>query len=81
MVALMTMQHFGMFQEKEDLHDIVLKNRCRRLTGNDVNKIYTDIQEEMLLGKTVYEEMDMWGLPIDKESNEVDEHGVDLGGR
>ena len=40
LVALMTMQHFGMFKDKTNLHEIVLKNRCRRLKGNDVNKIY-----------------------------------------
>ena len=80
LVALMTMQHFGKFGEKENLHEIVVKNRCRRLTGNDINKIYDDIQEEMLLGKTIYEEADTLGVPLDK-SNEVDEYGVDLGGR
>jgi hypothetical protein len=81
LVALMTMQHFGMFTDKNDLHEIVRKNRCRGLTRDDVTKIFDDIQEEMLLGKAVYEEMDMWGLPTDKKSTEVDEHGVELGGR
>jgi hypothetical protein len=82
LVSLMTMQHFGKFKEKDNLHEIVLKNRCRRLTGNDVNKIYEDIQEEMLLGSAIYEEADTLGVPIDKEKpNEVDEYGVDLGGR
>ena len=38
LVALMTMQHFGKFKEKENLHEIVVKNRCRGLTGNDINK-------------------------------------------
>ena len=83
LVSLMTMQHFGKFQGKDNLHEIVLKNRCRGLSGNDVNKIYDDIQEEMLLGKVIYEEVDMAGLPSnhDLQSDEVDEHGVDLGGR
>tara|TARA_B110001454_G_C12508904_1_gene345936 strand:+ start:342 stop:626 length:285 start_codon:yes stop_codon:yes gene_type:complete len=82
LVSLMTMQHFGKFKEKDNLHEIVLKNRCRRLTGNDVNKIYEDIQEEMLLGSAIYEEADTLGVPINKkEPNEVDEYGVDLGGR
>ena len=81
LVALMTMQHFGKFKEKENLHEIVVKNRCRGLTGIDINKIYDDIQEEMLLGKTIYEEADTLGVPVDRVNNEVDEYGVDLGGR
>ena len=59
LVALLTMQHFGMFKDKDKLHDIVRKNRCRTLSEKDVAKIFEDIQEEMLLGKYVYEEMDM----------------------
>ena len=81
LVALLTMQHFGMFRDKDKLHDIVRKNRCRTLSENDVAKIFDDIQEEMLLGKYVYEEMDMGNLPTDEKSSEVDEYGVDLGGR
>ena len=65
LVALMTMQHFGMFKDKEGLHELVRKNRCRRLTEKDVSEIFDDIQEEMLLGKTVYEEMDL-GRMYDK---------------
>ena len=65
LVALMTMQHFGMFRDKEGLHELVRKNICRRLTEKDVSEIFDDIQEEMLLGKTVYEEMDL-GRMYDK---------------
>jgi hypothetical protein len=34
------------------------------------------------LGSAIYEEADTLGVPINKkEPNEVDEYGVDLGGR
>jgi len=89
LVALMTMQHFGMFGDKTALHEVVRKNRCRKLSPQDVGNLFDDIQEEMLLGKTIYEEVD---LPTTNgeniftnggslDDNEVDEHGTALGGR
>jgi hypothetical protein len=59
-----------MFKDKDNLHDIVRKNRCRKLTTDNISKIFDDIQEEMLLGKAVYEEMDMGGLPINNKEND-----------
>ena len=49
----------GIFKDKEGLQELVRKNRCRRVTEKDVSEIFDDIQEEMLLGKTVYEELDL----------------------
>ena len=58
LVALMTMQHFGMFADAKGLHELVRKNRCRQLNRDDVKKLFDEIQEEMLLGKTIYEVVD-----------------------
>lgn len=58
LVALMTMQHFGKFKGDENLPNLVRRNRCRKLTTEDLSKIFDDIQEEMLLGKAIYEERD-----------------------
>ena len=61
MVALMTMQHFGLYREKTELDKVVRKNRCRKLSLEDVRNLFDDISEEMLLGKAVYEEVDQSG--------------------
>ena len=61
LVALMTMQHFGLYRDKTGLDEIVRRNRCRKLTVEDVKNLYDDISEEMLLGKAVYEEVDIGG--------------------
>ena len=58
LVALLTMQHFGMFANVKGLHELVRKNRCRKLSIDDVKDLFEDIQEEMLLGKTIYEFVD-----------------------
>ena len=67
LVALLTMQHFGKFKDSEDLHDLVRRNRCRKLTTEDISKIFDDIQEEMLLGKAIYEERDYGIAGFNKE--------------
>jgi len=61
MVALMTMQHFGAYKDKTGLDEIVRKNRCRKLSMEDVKNLFDDISEEMLLGKAVYEQVDQTG--------------------
>ena len=61
MVALMTKQHFGAYKDKTGLDEIVRKNRCRKLSMEDVKNLFDDISEEMLLGKAVYEQVDQTG--------------------
>jgi len=67
LVALMTMQHFGMFEDAKGLHELVRKNRCRQLTRDDIKKLFDEIQEEMLVGKTIYEIVDFGISGFDKE--------------
>ena len=38
-----------------DLISLFLKNRCRKLTRVDVDKIYDDIEEEVLLSGPVFD--------------------------
>ena len=38
-----------------DLISLFLKNRCRKLTRDDVDKIYDDIEEEALLSGPVFD--------------------------
>ena len=38
-----------------DLISLFLKNRCRKLTRDDVDKIYDDIEEEVLLSGPVFD--------------------------
>ena len=59
LVALLTMQHFGLYRDKTGLDEIVRKNRCRKLSTEDVKNLFDDISEEMLLGKAVYEDVDI----------------------
>ena len=33
------------------------KNRCRKLTDEEVNELWEDMKEEVLNGRAVYEEM------------------------
>ena len=35
----------------------VVNNRCRKLTDKQVNELFDDIREEVLNGRSVYEEM------------------------
>ena len=42
LVALMTMQHFGKFKGDENLPNLVRRNRCRKLTTEDLSKIFDD---------------------------------------
>ena len=37
------------------LIDLIKNNRCRKLTEENLDKIYDDIEEEVLLSNTVYE--------------------------
>ena len=67
LVALLTMQHFGMFANVKGLHELVRKNRCRKLSIDDVKDLFEDIQEEMLLGKTIYECVDYGMSGFNKE--------------
>jgi len=38
-----------------ELISLFLKNRCRKLTKDDVEKIYQDIEEETLLSAPVFD--------------------------
>jgi uncharacterized protein YneF (UPF0154 family) len=37
------------------LINLILKNRCRKLDNKQVDEVYTDIEEEVLLANCVYE--------------------------
>jgi hypothetical protein len=39
----------------QKLIDLIKNNRCRKLTEESLDKIYDDIEEEVLLSNTVYE--------------------------
>ena len=67
LVALMTMQHFGMFKDSMEIHELVRKNRCRNLSKTDVGELFDEITEEMLLGKTIYEGFDHAMPQFDQE--------------
>ena len=49
-----------------DLISLFLKNRCRKLTRDDVDKIYDDIEEEVLLSGPVF---DMAKKPKEKKED------------
>ena len=49
-----------------DLISLFLKNRCRKLTRDDVNKIYDDIEEEVLLSGPIF---DMAKKPKEKKED------------
>jgi hypothetical protein len=35
--------------------DLIKNNRCRQLTDKNLDEIYTDIEEEVLLANSVYD--------------------------
>ena len=37
------------------LMDLIRNNRCRQLTDKNLDEIYTDIEEEVLLANSVYD--------------------------
>ena len=40
------------------LVDLIKNNRCRKLKGGDIDIIYDDIEEEVLLANCIYEMKD-----------------------
>ena len=46
-----------------DLISLFLKNRCRKLTGDDVTKIYHDIEEEVLFSGPIFDMAKNWTEP------------------
>jgi hypothetical protein len=59
--TLMTLEIMGSRKSKRrtvDLHkflDLIRNNRCRKLTNDDIDEIYNDIEEEVLLSNAVYD--------------------------
>ena len=41
-----------------EMISLIRNNRCRKLNDEDVDSIYTDIQEEVLLANSVYDLQD-----------------------
>lgn len=41
--------------EMMDLISLIKKNRCRKLSDYDINNIYDDIEEEIILSGVVYD--------------------------
>ena len=41
-----------------EMISLIRNNRCRKLNDEDVDSIYTDIQEEVLLASSVYDMKD-----------------------
>lgn len=38
-----------------DLIKLIKKNRCRKLSDDDIDKIYSDLEEEIMLSSVVYD--------------------------
>ncbi len=38
-----------------DLIKLIKKNRCRKLSDDDIDKIYSDMEEEIMLSTVVYD--------------------------
>ena len=45
----------GRKAQLEGFLELIKDNRCRKLTSNDVDVIYKDIEEEVLLSSAVYD--------------------------
>lgn len=57
MTTVMTLSTMGDPIDIRLLQKEMRKNRCRKLTDEEVNELWEDMKEEVLNGKAVYEEM------------------------
>ena len=57
MVTVMTLSTMGDTIDVKKLQEEIRKGRCRRLTDEEVYQIWEDMKEEVLNGRSVYEEM------------------------
>jgi hypothetical protein len=57
MVTVMTLSTMGDPIDVKLLQKEMRKNRCRKLTDEEVNELWEDMKEEILNGRAVYEEM------------------------
>ena len=55
--SAMTMRGMRMIDDNKmkRIMSLILENRCRKLTKDDVEKIYQDIEEETLLSAPVFD--------------------------
>ena len=57
MTTVMTLSTMGDPIDIRLLQKEMRKNRCRKLTDEEVNELWEDMKEEILNGRAVYEEM------------------------
>tara|TARA_Y100000310_G_scaffold218078_1_gene219229 strand:- start:737 stop:1015 length:279 start_codon:yes stop_codon:yes gene_type:complete len=57
MTTVMTLSTMGDPIDIRLLQKEMRKNRCRKLTDEEVNELWEDMKEEVLNGRAVYEEM------------------------
>ena len=57
MTTVMTLSTMGDPIDIRLLQKEMRKNRCRKLTDEEVNELWEDMKEELLNGRAVYEEM------------------------
>ena len=57
MATVMTLSTMGDPIDIRLLQKEMRKNRCRKLTDEEVNELWEDMKEEVLNGRAVYEEM------------------------
>ena len=57
MTTVMTLSTMGDPIDIRLLQKEMRKNRCRKLTDEEVNEFWEDMKEEVLNGRAVYEEM------------------------
>ena len=57
MITVMTLSSIGDPIDIRLVQTEIRKNRCRKLTDEDVSQIWEDMKEEVLNGRAVYEEM------------------------
>ena len=56
LTALLVIEHISNESNLKGLPEYIRKNRTRGLSEDDVSKITDEIFEEMVFGKTIYEE-------------------------
>ena len=57
MSTVMTLASLGDPIDIRSVEREILKGRCRKLTDEQVNELFEEIKEEVLNGRSVYEEM------------------------
>ena len=57
MITVMTLSSMGDPIDVRLVQTEIRKNRCRKLTDEEVREIWDDMKEEVLNGRAVYEEM------------------------